>query len=266
MKIAVIMLHFGALATTRESLKLLRPKLDGCALYLVNNTPEDVTSLTSILPETHLLDNRTNLGFAKGVNQGIKATLKDPTITHFLLLNNDLHISFGSLQQLLLTFNKINSAGIVTPILHNDPSSAKATAGKFDWGGRFNRWTGLVKHKNWDNKPKTVLSVDHVAGAAMLIPREVVEKVGLLNERYFLYYEDLDFCLRVKHAGYTIHINPEVVADHAVSAGSKVWRRTMYQWGSHIKFVSSHLFHPVLPTAYLIDLLYYPLLMLKSLL
>lgn len=258
MKIAVIMLHFGAITTTRESLKLLRPKLVSHSLYLINNTPDDISSLATILPDTHLIDNRRNLGFAAGVNQGIKASLQDANITHFLLLNNDLSISFGSLQQLLLTFNKINSAGIVTPILHHNKG--------YDWGGRFNRWTGLVKHKNWDNKPKTTLSVDHVAGAAMLIPRAVIEKVGMLDERYFLYYEDLDFCLRVKAAGYTIHINPEVIADHAVSAGSRVWRRTLYQWVSHIKFVTLHLFHPVLPTAYFFDILYYPLIFLKSLL
>lgn len=258
MKIAVVMLHFGALVTTRDSLKLLRPKLEGHSLYLINNTPDDVSSITSLIPETHLIDNRANLGFAKGVNQGIIAGLADKKITHFLLLNNDLHISFGNLQQLLLTFNKINSAGIVAPILHH--------AGGYDWGGRFNRYTGLVKHKNWDNKPKTVLSVDHVAGAAMLIPREVIEKLGMLDERYFLYYEDLDFCLRLKSAGYTVHINPEVVADHAVSAGSRVWRRTLYQWVSHLKFVSYHLFRPVYPTAYLFDILYYPFIFLKSLL
>ncbi len=258
MKIATVMLHFGALATTRESLKLLRPKLSGHSLYLVNNSPDDITALTNIIPDTHLLDNRRNLGFAGGVNQGIRAALSDQQITHFLLLNNDLHISFGNLQQLLLTLSKINSAGIVAPILHH--------AGGFDWGGYFNRWTGLVKHKNWANKPKTVLSVDHVAGAAMLIPRTVIEKVGMLDERYFLYYEDLDFCLRVKKAGYTIHINPEIVADHAVSAGSRVWRRTLYQWVSHLKFVTYHLFQPVMPTAYFVDLLYYPLIFLKSLL
>lgn len=258
MKIAVVMLHFGALEITRESLKLLRPKLEGHSLYLINNTPDDVSSLTSLIPETHLIDNRANLGFAKGVNQGIIAGLADKKNTHFLLLNNDLHISFGNLQQLLLTFNKINSAGIVAPILHH--------AGGYDWGGRFNRYTGLVKHKNWDNKPKTVLSVDHVAGAAMLISRAVIEKLGMLDERYFLYYEDLDFCLRVKSAGYTIHINPEVVADHAISAGSKVWRRTLYQWVSHVNFVTAHLFRPVMPTAYFVDLLYYPLIFLKSLL
>lgn len=264
MKIAVIMLHFGALETTRQSLKLLRPKLAGCSLYLINNTPADVSSLTTILPDTHIIDNRANLGFAKGVNQGIKAALKDPATTHFLLLNNDLHISFGNLQQLLLTFNKVKTAGlpaqagIVAPILHH--------AGGYDWGGHFNRYSGLVKHKNWANKPKTVLSVDHVAGAAMLIPRTVIEKLGMLDERYFLYYEDLDFCLRLKSAGYTIHINPEVVADHAVSAGSRVWRRTLYQWVSHLKFVSYHLFRPVYPTAYLFDILYYPLIFLKSLL
>lgn len=256
MKIAVIMLHFGTLSTTRESLKLLRPKLAGHTLYLINNTPDDISALTTILPDTHLINNPRNLGFAAGVNQGIRAGLADQAVTHFLLLNNDLHLSLGSLQQLLLTFNKIKTAGIVSPILHH--------AGGYDWGGKYNRWTGSVKHKNWPNKPKTTLTVDHVAGAAMLIKREVVDKVGLLDERFFLYFEDLDFCLRVQQAGYTLHINPEVVAEHTISAGSRASRRTLYQWASHLKFVTKHQFRLAYPTGYLYDLLFYPLVLVKS--
>ena len=89
MKIAVIMLHFGALTTTHDSLKNLTPKLAGHRLILVNNTTDDISALVKIIPGTALIDNRRNLGFAAGGNQGIKLALQDPSITHFFLLNND---------------------------------------------------------------------------------------------------------------------------------------------------------------------------------
>ncbi len=257
MSIAVVILHFGQLSTTKHCLQELKKKIGDNQVILINNTPDECKGLTLVIPGTQLIDNRRNLGFAAGVNQGIQLALQDPGVKSVFLMNNDLSISFGSLAQLALVFNKIKSAGIVTPVLHH--------GGGFDWGGKYSRWTGMVKHKNWPNKPKTIQSVAHVAGAAMLIKREVIESIGLLDERFFLYFEDLDLCLRALAAGFTIHINPDVVAEHAVSAGSRATRRTLYQWASHAKFVSKHLFRLAYPTAYLYDLLIYPLWLLKSL-
>ncbi|MFH1244193.1 MAG: glycosyltransferase family 2 protein, partial [bacterium] len=251
MKIAVIILHFGDLTTTRECLLKLAHRLTGHRLILVNNTLDDLSSLLKIIPDTILISNSTNLGFAQGVNRGINLALEDNTLTHIYLLNNDLGFTMGNFSQLELTFAKNVSAGIVSPILHH--------AKGYDWGGKYNKWTGMVKHKNWPNKPKTTLSVDHVAGAAMLIKREVIEKVGLLDKRFFLYFEDLDYCLRAQAAGFTIHINPDVVAEHTISTGSHVARRTLYQWRSHLQFVTKHLFRLTYPTAYLYDLFIYPL-------
>lgn len=171
-------------------------------------------------------------------------------------MNNDLSLTFGSFAQLLLTFNKFPTAGIVSPVLHHQ--------GGYDWGGKYSKWSGMVRHKNWENKPKTTQTVAHVAGAAMLISRAVVDKIGLFDERFFLYFEDLDFCLRATSAGFTIHINPDVVAEHAVSSGSNVFSRTKHQWISHVKFVTKHLFKLSYPTAYLYDLLIYPLWVFRS--
>lgn len=255
MKIAVVMLHFGKIETTENCLTNLAKKIGDNQLYLVNNTPEDVASLAKIIPGTHLIDNRKNLGFARGVNQGITAAVKDKAVEAIFLMNNDLALAIGSFDQLARTYTKYPRAGIVAPVLHH--------AGGYDWGGTFNKWTGMVKHKNWENKPKTTLTVDHVAGAAMLIKRDVVEKIGLLDERFFLYFEDLDYCLRATSASYTIHINSDVVAEHEVSAGSSLLRRTRYQWVSHRKFVAKHLFTLVSPTAYLYDMVFYPLVLIK---
>lgn len=256
MKIAVVILHYGEIQTTKNCLLKLRSKIGDHSVILINNTHDDCTGLLSIISGTQLINNPSNLGFAAGVNQGIALASNDPSITHFFLMNNDLSLSFGSFAQLLLTFNRINSAGIVTPVLRH--------AHGFDWGGKYSKWSGMVKHKNWGNKPKTLQSVSHVAGAAMLISAGVVKKIGLFDERFFLYFEDLDFCLRTLAAGFTIHINPDVEAEHAVSAGSNLFGRTKYQWSSHFKFVNKHLFKLVYPTAYFYDLLIYPLWLLRS--
>lgn len=257
MKIAVIILHYGSLVTTKNCLKELVKKIDQHQVILVNNSPDDIAGLAKIIPGTKLISNPQNLGFAKGVNPGIRSALKDKSITHILLLNNDVTITHGSLNQLLLTYNRFTQTGIVTPVLHH--------AGGYDWGGKYSKWTGGVKHRNWDNKPKTTQTVDHVAAAAMIISRQVLEKIGLFDERFFLYFEDLDFCLRAREAGFTIHINPDVIAEHRVSVSSKVFTRTKQQWISHCRFVTKHLFRLAYPTAYLYDLIFYPLILLKLL-
>lgn len=258
MKIAIIILHYGSFATTKHALADLAKKIGDNELILINNTSDDISPLSRMIPGTKLINNPRNLGFAKGVNQGIRLALKDKSLTHFFLMNNDLVLSSGSFAQLLLTFNKFPSAGIVSPVLYHGDL--------YDWGGKYNPWTGMVRHKNWGNKPKTTQSVAHVAGAAILISRAVIERIGLFDERFFLYFEDLDFCLRTTHAGFTVHINPDVIAEHAVSAGSHIIARTKYQWASHFRFVTKHLFHLAYPTAYLYDLFIYPLWLLRGLL
>jgi hypothetical protein len=257
MKIAIIILHYGKIETTKRCLQDLKGKIGDNYVILVNNTQDNCKGLTLVIPGTKLINNPQNLGFSAGVNQGLTLALKDKSVTHFFLMNNDLSLIFGNFAQLLLTFTKFPHAGIVSPILHH--------AGGYDWGGKYNRWTGTVKHKNWGNKPKTTQTVTHVAGAAMLISRAVIDQVGRFDERFFLYYEDLDFCLRTVGAGFSIHINPDVVAEHAVSAGSNAFGRTRYQWVSHFKFVTKHLFKLAYPTAYLYDILIYPLWLLKGL-
>lgn len=256
MKIAVIILHYGRVELTKHCLENLRSKIADNKLILVNNSQDDITSLTKIIKKTILIDNRKNLGFAKGVNQGITKGLKDKEIGAFFLMNNDAYFTHGGFNQLTLVLNKIPSAGIVTPILHHQAG--------YDWGGKLNKWTGMVKHKNWGNKPKTVQPAQHVAGAAMLIRRKLVEKIGLFDERFFLYYEDLDYCLRAYDHLFTVHITPSVEVEHAVSAGSRSSARTKNQWLSHFRFVNKHLFRHVYPTAYLYTIFMYPLFFIKS--
>lgn len=258
MKIAVIILHYGLIETTKNCLVNLSSKIEDHQLILVNNSADDITSLSKIIKNTILIDNRKNLGFAKGVNQGITRGLKDKDIGAFFLMNNDLRLTHGSFNQLILVLNKIPSAGIVTPILHH--------RGGYDWGAKLNKWIGVVRHKNWGNKPKTIQPAQHVAAAALLIRRKLIDKIGLFDERFFLYYEDVDYCLRAFDSLSTIHITPDVEAEHIGSASSSLTSRTQYQWVSHFRFINKHLFKHVYPTAYLYSLIMYPIFMLKNIL
>jgi GT2 family glycosyltransferase len=256
MKIAVIIIHYGLIETTRHCLTSLKSKIGDHQLILINNSESDIKDLAKIIEGTILIDNRENDGFAKAVNQGITLALKDKTISAVFLMNNDLTLTRGSFSQLVLVLNKIPSAGIVTPILHHK--------GGYDWGAKLNKWTGMVRHKNWDNKPKTIQPAQHVAGAAMLIRRKLIDKIGLFDEKFFVYYEDVDYCLRAYDNLSTIHITPDVEAEHIGSAGSTSLARTRYQWVSHFRFVNKYLFKHVYPTAYIYSLIMYPLFMLKN--
>lgn len=258
MTIARVIIHYGDLAHTRSCLTSLAGKMQGEPVVVVNNTPTDLSSLRKIVPQLTLIENHANLGFAKAVNRGIREALEDPEVEAVLLVNNDAVLEQGALSELKLALRKFPTAGILAPMLHH--------AGGYDWGAKLSPWLGTVRHKNWPNKPKTAIHADHVAAAAMLIRRSVLEQVGYFDERFFLYYEDVDYCLRVRQAGYAIQLVPDVVFAHLGSASSGRRKRTLVEWQSHAKFVLKYLPRPVYPTALLTDLVLYPLYLLKSVL
>ena len=256
MSIALVIIHYGALEHTRACLASLAGKMHDESAIVVNNTTDDLTNLKQISPKLMLIENGTNLGFAKAVNLGIRRALKNPEVDAVLLVNNDATLEQGALSELSLALRKFPAAGILAPLLHH--------AGGYDWGAKLNPWLGTVHHKNWPNKPKTAIHADHVAAAAMLIRRRVFAQVGYFDERFFLYYEDVDYCLRVRQAGYAIQLVPDVVFAHQGSASSGRLKRTLAEWQSHLKFSVKYMPRPVYPTAFLADLVLYPLYLLKS--
>lgn len=252
---AVIILHFGKIENTKNCLQKLKQKLGSHLVILINNDKGDISELKNIIPNTTLIQNKQNLGFATGANQGITTAFKNQDIDSVFLMNNDLILSFGTIDMLRKTLFNNEKNGIVSPVLHSD--------NKYDWGGTLNKYTGNVKHKNWENKPKTMMDVGHIAGATMLISRKLIEKIGQLDTRFFLYFEDLDFCMRTVAAGYKILIDPQIIADHEISASSHPWKRTYYQWQSHLKFTFKYMPLQVYPTAILYNIIFYPLVLIK---
>ncbi|WP_084612720.1 glycosyltransferase family 2 protein [Pseudogulbenkiania sp. MAI-1] len=145
-------------------------------------------------PDCRLTILRTgaNRGFAGGCNTGIKLALQDKACTHVWLLNNDTIACPDTLRNLLDEMSAHPDMGLCGSLLYYYHSPDKIQAA----GGRYQRWLGTSGHISLEEYEKGGL--DYVVGASMLVSRDFLEKVGMMDESYFLYYEENDWAVRGK--------------------------------------------------------------------
>jgi len=180
-------------------------------------------------PRVRLIENEENLGFAKAVNQGIKRAKGE----YILLLNSDVIMKSGALREMLNFAERHPLAGIIGGKLVGPDGSIQASVYHFPTILRAVRefWFGqkdaYQKYAPQVDKPAIV---DAVTGAAMLIPKKIIDEVGLLDERYFMYFEDLDYCRRVKKTGYRTYYLPQVEFVHYHGASGKEIPELTHQW------------------------------------
>jgi GT2 family glycosyltransferase len=187
------------------------------SIMLVDQASRDETSeaVAERFAGVEIIQSGGNLGFSRGMNLGIRHAL-DAEAENVLLLNNDTIVQPAMLER--LTAHIGAGVGILAPaIFYADaPHRIWSTGGGmnsalFEITGNHGREEGL---------PPGPIDRDFVTGCAMLIPRHLFENVGLFDERFFMYYEDMDFCLRVRAAGYRIVLVPNAVLWHRVSQSS----------------------------------------------
>ena len=162
--------------------------------------------------------NKTNLGFAKANNQGIKIARGK----YILLLNSDTIVKPGALEEMTAFAEKHPEAGIVGPKLLNSDDSLQPSCFHFPtiWGAIKEFWLGKKNaFSKYAPRAKTPVAVNAVVGAAFLISPQARARVGLLNERYFFYFEDLDYCRQIWKNGLKVYYLPEaeIVHLHGVS-------------------------------------------------
>lgn len=179
-----------------------------------------------------LIRSEANLGFTGGNNLGISHTVKNHNPDYLLLLNNDTILHPDFLQHLYLALNSRDQLGIATPKIYfakncefHKKSYQRSDRGKVLWyaGGSVD-WQNLTAfHRGVDELDRgqfdQASDTDFATGCCMLIKRELIETVGILDKRYFLYFEDVDYSLRAKKKGYQILFVPKAVIWHK-NAGS----------------------------------------------
>lgn len=190
-------------------------------LVVDNGSGDDsVSRIRQDFPDVTLMPLSENVGFGAACNLAIQHALENPACHYVLLLNNDAIVHPLALTALVETAVSHPTAGIFGPKIYychqrqtfwyagarcrrGVLAAADTGRGEVDWG-------------QYDERHE----VDFVFGAAMLIRREVFTRIGLFDERFFLYLEDMDFCLRARHAGFTLRFVPQSHVWHHGSAST----------------------------------------------
>ena len=204
-----------------ESLKVISYKTFEIIIVDNNSSEADSVKLESIINNgINVIFLNTNLGFSGGNNTGIKIALEQ-NVDFILLLNNDTTVEKDFLEILLNKFQTDESIGIVAPQInyYDEPNKIWSAGGKIS----KLRASGFALTNKMENElKKKDRNVDFVSGCCMLIKKEVIEKVGLFDENYFLYLEDTDLCCRARAEGYKILVTHDTKIYHKVSGSTKI--------------------------------------------
>jgi len=180
----------------------------------------------------HFIKNSANIGFSQGNNIGIRFALEKFADAIFIL-NNDTIIEKDTIAKLASEAQRNSTAGIISPIIMNPDKSTWFAGGTIDWMKmRTNHLFQIISNKPYASQ--------YLSGCAMLIKKDVFKKIGLFDERYFLYYEDADFSFRTKAAGFELIVEPSARIVHLEQSTSKNSSKTYWLVLSGLIFFFTH--------------------------
>lgn len=237
--VSIVTLNYDHPEVTCQMLDSLRkityPSIE--ILVVDNASPNDDPAIIyKNYPEVKFIQASENLGFAGGNNLAINQT----SGKYVLLLNNDTEVTPGFLEPLVAKLEADPTIGVVSPKIrfHHTPDLLQFTVIT-----PINRITGRSKGLGFGVKDTGQWEFDsetaYAHGAAMMLPMKVIKEVGLLADIYFLYYEELDWCLRINKAGYKIFYvhNSLVYHKESISTGKASPTKTYYMNRSRLIFM-----------------------------
>jgi GT2 family glycosyltransferase len=167
-----------------------------------------------------LIKNEINYGFAKGNNIGIEFSMSYLDPDFIFLLNNDTVIRPDTLTKIVNTIKRNNKIGIIGPkICYYDESDIIWSSGGF-----VNKFTGGIGHRGMGKHVsyhQGLEQVDYITGCALMINADIIREIGLLDERYFLYFEETDWNMRCQKHGYVIVCDNNAIIYHKPSTSFK---------------------------------------------
>ncbi len=210
-KVSIVVLNWNGWSDTLECLASLE-HLDysDYQVIVVDNgsTDDSVLHIRQHFPHVELLETERNFGFSAGCNLGIIRALEQGA-DYVWLLNNDTTVDPHALAGLVSTASSDTRIGATGSAIY----SARRPHHLDAWGGgRINFWLGRSRHAV---RPVPNEAIDFLTGASILISRPVLEQMGLLDEGFFMYWEDADYCYRLRRAGYRI----------TVAGESRIWHK-----------------------------------------
>ncbi len=245
MRIFLIVVNWNGKDDTISCLNsIARSGIPLSAVIVVDNGSADDSPqvLSERFPGLLLIRNKENLGYAGGNNVGIRHALSLGADAVYLL-NNDTEVSDGFLGPVLAAFAENEKIGIVGSkvYFHGRPERV--------WFGNpaLNKLTGRTydtEYGKTDSEKETMRDVPFISGCAFAARRKTIEKIGLLDERFFCYAEELDLCLRAKESGFRVVLVPDSRVYHKVSAstGGATSGKTMYyRMRNHLLLINKNI-------------------------
>jgi hypothetical protein len=257
MDLSIVVVHYRSLDTLPLCLQALAGESRGGETVVVDNDSRDGVEdlLRREFPAVRLIANRDNLGYARAVNQGIAAT----SGAFVLVLNPDCFLEPGAVDALLDDLRAHPEAAIAGPQLLNRDGSIEYSARAFPDASAFlfNRYSLLTRLfpsnpfsrryllTDWDHAAER--EVDWLAGACLMVRRRAIAAVGPMDEGFFMFNEDVDWCRRMKQAGWSVRYVPAARAVHHVGASRRrvAARVILERHRGMIRYFHKH--HPMHP-------------------
>jgi len=222
-RVAIILVNWNGYAFTKACLKSLK-EIDypEHQVVLVDNASkgEEGKRLAEEFPETHLIQSHENRGFTGGNNLAIQWALAQD-FTHILLLNNDTEVEPDFLTHLIKPFNEDYKVGVVQPLITFLGEKDRIWSAGGKWNSILGRAITLGGNKLLSSFPIKRKNLDWATGCAFLISTDIIRESGVLDDRFFTYFEDVDWSLRIRKLGYEIKFCPEAKVYHEAGASSK---------------------------------------------
>ncbi len=241
--ISVIVVSFNARVVLERCLDALRaaPPDTPHEILVVDNASTDGSAAAArSRPGVRVIDAGSNLGFARACNIGIRASRG----THLLLLNSDTVVPAGAVDALVDELERNPDVAVVGPRLVDETGRAELSFGRMitplaEWRQKRLARSGLV-----DQLTRRRHYPDWVSGACLLVSRADADAAGLLDERFFMYTEDVDFCAAIRARGRRILFTPKVEVVHARGRSAATAQKATHEAyrRSHLAFYEKH--HP----------------------
>jgi len=224
MRTAVVLVNYHGSSDTKNCINSLLSCSYHPQLVVVDNSPNDqeLNAVVATYPDAKLIRAPRNLGFGGGNNMGINWILAHTNCEFIFVLNNDTTVEPDTITKLEATLDNHHEAGIATPriVFMDKPDVLWYGGGEVSWLRGSAKAPGIMGPSN------TMLAmqareVSFASGCALLIRRKLMDQLGGFDERFFMYEEDVELCLRSQELGWKIRYEPTALVLHISQASSR---------------------------------------------
>ncbi len=260
MDLGIVIVSYNTCQLTLDCLESVYAALDKESLDArvcvvdIASADDSVAQIEARYPQVALIRSDENLGFAGGTNLGLgRLTEREPVPRHILLLNPDTLVQAQALSRMVAFLDQRSEVGAVGAQLAYGDGSFQHGAFRFPnlWMAIFDFWP--INHRLLNSRlngryPRGLYEagepflIDHPLGAALMIRRATLEQVGTLDEGYFMYCEEIDWCMRAKRLGWGIYCVPLARITHLEGQSTRQFRERMFiaLWRSRFRLFAKH--------------------------